>query len=338
MFQEHIPLAPKTTMKTGGSARYFFSVETEDEVVVAVTYAHEHGLPVFVLGGGSNVVVGDTGFPGVVIEMKIPGISMEDHGDGVLVHAGAGVVWDDLVRTATEHGLWGIENLACIPGSVGATPVQNIGAYGAEANDTIVSVRAYDTEHAMFVEFDHDACEFGYRTSMFKRAGRGRFVITHVSFALSRTGTPDCSYRDLAERFAGITPETITSQDVRTAVCAIRAGKLPDPTRVPNSGSFFKNPTITHEAFGELMRVFPQVSGRKDARGVKLSAAQLIDLCGWKGKRVGDAGVYERHALVLVNHGAASAHDIDTLAQSIARDVNTKTGIVLEREVEFVNA
>lgn len=338
MLEENVPLAPKTTMKTGGSARYFFSVQTEDEVVAAVNYARERGLPIFVLGGGSNVVVGDEGFPGVVIEIKIPGISVEGRDESVLVHAGAGVVWDELVRTTTEHGLWGIENLACIPGSVGAAPVQNIGAYGAEANDTIVSVRAYDTEREVFVEFDRDACGFGYRTSMFKRAGQGRFIVTAVSFALTRTGVPDCSYRDLAERFAGVDPETITSHDVRVAVCAIRAGKLPDPNRVPNSGSFFKNPTITHEAFDELTRAFPQASGREDARGVKLSAAQLIDLCGWKGKRVGDAGVYERHALVLVNHGAASAHDIDTLAQSIAHDVHAKTGIMLEREVEFVNA
>lgn len=334
--QENIPLAPKTTMKTGGSARYFFSVQTEDEAVAAVQFAEEHNLPLFVLGGGSNIVVSDEGFPGVVIEMAIQGIEFEDRGTEVFVHAGAGVAWDDLVRATTERALWGLENLSCIPGSVGAAPVQNIGAYGAEAKDTIVSVRAYDVRQKCFVEFDRDACDFAYRMSMFKRAGKGAFVITRTSFKLTRVGVPDLAYKDLTERFVDTAPETITPNDVRVAVCAIRARKLPDPAVLPNTGSFFKNPTISHVEFSRLQEHFPGIGGRETVDGVKLSAAQLIDLCGWRGKRFGDAGVYEQHALVLVNHGNTSARDVNDLAEEITRDVNTKTGITLEREVERI--
>lgn len=336
MPQEYVSLAPKTTMKTGGFARYFFSVQNEDEVALAVQFAHEHDLPLFVLGGGSNIVVSDDGFPGVVIEMAIQGVEFEDRGTEVFVHTGAGVRWDDLVRATTERALWGLENLSCIPGSVGATPVQNIGAYGAEAKDTIVSVRAYDVQRKEFVEFDRDTCDFGYRMSMFKRAGWGRFVITRASYKLSYTGSPDLSYRDLAEHFDGVAHETITSNDVRTAVCAIRARKLPDPAVLPNTGSFFKNPTITHSEFSRLQERFPGIGGRETADGIKLSAAQLIDLCGWRGKRFGDAGVYEQHALVLVNHGEAAAHAIVDLARTIADDVYAHTNVALECEVEFV--
>ncbi|OHA85234.1 MAG: UDP-N-acetylenolpyruvoylglucosamine reductase [Candidatus Yonathbacteria bacterium RIFOXYC1_FULL_52_10] len=337
MAQEFVPLAPKTTMRTGGSARYFFSVSSEEDVVEAVRFAEDNDLPIFVLGDGSNVVISDEGFLGVVLEMKISGVSFEEREDGVVVvEAGAGVRWDDLVHETVLRSLWGLENLSCIPGTVGAAPVQNIGAYGAEAKDRIVSVRAYDTHEHRFVEMDPTRCGFGYRTSIFKNEGRGRFVVTRVSWGLSRTSQQNLSYRDLEEHFKGSDHASITSREIRTAVCAIREQKLPDPNVLCNTGSFFKNPTVSQTTYQNLVAQFPQIVGREIQNGIKISAAQLIDACGWKGKRSGDAGVYEQHALVIVNHGNASSHDVISLSQKIIDDVYARTTILLEREVEII--
>ncbi|MHB8652006.1 MAG: UDP-N-acetylmuramate dehydrogenase [Minisyncoccota bacterium] len=331
--KEYVLLAPYTTMRTGGPARYFFSVKSEEELTQAISYAKDHNLPFFVLGGGSNIVVSNEGFKGVVIRNEIKGITYEEMEGKVLVTAGAGEVWDDLVANVVERGLWGIENLSAIPGVVGATPVQNIGAYGVEVAEVVHSVRVYDTVENVVRSFTRTECEFGYRTSIFKKSFR-RFVVTHVTYALATKGVARTDYHDLNIFFSDTAART--SREVRAAVCQIRATKLPDPITVPNSGSFFKNPVVTQELYKTIQQAHPQVIGRSVEQGVKLSAAHLIELCGWKGTRCGDVGVSLKHALVVVNYGRASGNEIVAFAESIARDVKNKIGVRLEYEVEVV--
>lgn len=330
---EHVLLAPYTTMRTGGPARYFFVVQSEDELAHAVLYAKEKGLPFFVLGGGSNILISDQGFDGVVIKNEIKGITLEERGGEVLVTAGAGEVWDDFVAHTVERGLWGIENLSAIPGVVGATPVQNIGAYGVEVSEVIKSVRVYDSEKNIFFSFARSECEFGYRSSIFKKNVR-RFLVTYVTYSLSAKGMAKTEYQDLKLFFSTNTSPTL--RETRAAVRQIRAAKLPDPARIPNSGSFFKNPIIARELYETVCRVYPQIKGRDVDEGVKLSAAQLIELCGWKGVRRGDVGVSPMHALVIVNYGGASGGEVVAFAESIVHDVKNKTGVQFEYEVEVV--
>lgn len=293
------------------------------------------GLDVLVLGGGSNVVfTGD--FDGLVLLDEIRGRALVREDEGAwFVEAGGGENWHAFVEWTLAEGMPGLENLALIPGTVGAAPIQNIGAYGIEMKEHFASLRAVELATGEIVEFDAQRCAFGYRDSFFKREGHGRFAIVSVTFRLPKAWTPRLGYADVARELAarGIDASRASARDVFDAVVAIRRAKLPDPLELGNAGSFFKNPVIDAQAFAALRASEPGVVSYPQPDGrVKLAAGWLIDRCGWKGRALGAAAVHERQALVLVNRGGASGADVLALAHAIRRDVLERFGVELEAE------
>ncbi len=294
--------------------------------------------PYLILGGGSNMLFVQD-FPGWVIRMAIPGIHIEeDYEDYAIVSAGAGVVWNDLVQFALKHQLGGLENLSLIPGTVGAAPIQNIGAYGVELADVFCRLRGYDRRDRQFHFFDKEGCHFGYRDSVFKRKFRSDFFITKVWFKLFKAPhVLKLSYGSLSEELnkAGIARPGI--KEVSEMVCKVRVSKLPDPSQIGNAGSFFKNPEVPQSEVEPLLQQYPDlphwpIAGEK----VKLSAAWMIEQAGWKGKVYGNTGTYARHALVLVNHGEATGQEIWEHAMRIIQSVEEQFGIRLEPEVNII--
>jgi UDP-N-acetylmuramate dehydrogenase len=339
IIQEKIPLGKYTTFRTGGNARYFAIVRSAEDVRETLVFAHEHGLPVFVLGGGSNVVVDDTGYNGLVMKMEIEGITYEQEKNGtVFVMAGAGVNWDAFVADTIDHGLSGLENLSLIPGTVGAAPVQNIGAYGAEVKDTVDWVEAVDQDTRKIFHFTKEQCEFAYRMSYFKKTPGRQFIITRVGFTLSTTPLLNTLYKDIATYIDKYNVTDITTQKIRDMVIAIRTLKLPNVRDYGTAGSFFKNPIISHEHAHKLLQKYPSLPHFPQSNGwVKVSAAWILDnVCGFKGYQEGRVGVYKNQALVLVNYGGATATEVKHLAQKMINAVQEKTGITLEREVEYI--
>ncbi len=333
---EHVSLARFTTFKTGGPARYFISVETPAELGAAVAFAEAKQLPLFVLGGGSNVLVPDDGYHGVVAHIQLRGISYVDvSATQVEVTAAAGESFDELVAETTKRGMWGLENLSAIPGTVGATPVQNVGAYGVEVADSIVSVAVFNRETGGNEVLSTAACGFGYRDSCFKHAAGAKYIITSVTFLLSRIPQPQLSYADLAllEAAGEQTPETI-----RTAVIAIREAKFPDWSVVGTAGSFFKNPIITSEAAALLHAEYPALPLYPTAdTKVKVSLGFVLDkICGVRGYVRGATRLYEKQALVLVADSGATTTDILNFADEIAHIVCAKTQLHIEREVNLL--
>lgn len=293
------------------------------------------GLDRLVLGGGSNVVF-TRDFDGLVLLDEIRGRALVREDDGAwYVEAGGGENWHAFVEWTLAEGMPGLENLALIPGTVGAAPIQNIGAYGLEMKEHFASLRAVDLATGELVEFDAARCAFGYRDSFFKRDGRGRFAIVAVTFRLPKAWTPRIGYADVARELAarGIDARAVRARDVFDAVVAIRRAKLPDPLALGNAGSFFKNPVIDAQAFAALRAREPDIVSYPQPDGrVKLAAGWLIDRCGWKGRALGAAAVHERQALVLVNLGGASGADVLALAHAIRRDVLGRFGVELEME------
>lgn len=337
--QENIPLAPFTTLRAGGPARYFFVARTDADIAEAIGFARAHSVPFFVLGGGSNVLISDSGFPGVVIKNEIGGIAYEELDDGrVCATAGAGVVWDDLVKDAVERGLYGLENLSLIPGTVGAAPVQNIGAYGTEVEHSIDRVEAFDIETGEERVFSNAECGFAYRDSMFKRPDGKKYIVTRVSFLLHSFGTLNTVYKDVAEYFAQRKINAATLADMRNAIVDIRTRKLPDMRHIGTAGSFFENPIVSIVKKDDLLDRYPELVWYPFGEsGIKISAAWLIDHIGeWKGKRDGNVGTYERHALVFVNYASENAREIYDFAERIRADVKNKTGIDLNMEVSLL--
>jgi UDP-N-acetylmuramate dehydrogenase len=373
--ESNIPLAHYTTFKTGGPARFFCSVTNEQELLEAINFSQENKLAVFILGGGSNVLINDKGFDGLVIKIEIQGIEMQESKNdsdqnALVVSAGAGEQWDSFVEYAVGHGLYGIENLSAIPGTVGAAPVQNIGAYGSEVSQTIQSVRAYDTQQSTFVEFSNTECQFTYRDSLFKKE-KGRYVITRVDFLLSRQGSVNIEYKDVKEYFGKIKNEksniknlsstmigdeaqglntnfldssTVTSsaptlKQVREAIIDIRWNKLPDWKLWGTAGSFFKNPIISQTAFNALKEKYPDLPGFPESDNkVKVSLGWILDkVCNMKGLCIGNVCTYEKQALVLVAKPGATSEEIVNVAKNIMNTVKEKTGIDIEGEVEWVN-
>lgn len=288
-----------------------------------------------VIGEGSNILfVGD--FEGLIVRPFILGreIISEDR-ESVRVQVGAGENWDGFVEWATNWGFGGIENLSLIPGSVGSSPIQNIGAYGMEACQTIEQVIATDLETGQKLIFENESCRFGYRDSIFKREWKERCIITSVIFRLTKQPKLNLGYQHLAELMAKSPRQDIKS--LREIVISIRQSKLPDPSALGNAGSFFKNPIIAAEEFMALQQQFPDIPSYPGAAGSrKIPAGWLIEQCGWKGKKLGRAGTYEKQALVLVNHGGASGKEIIELAENISDDIENKFGIRLSREVNVV--
>jgi UDP-N-acetylmuramate dehydrogenase len=341
--QEHVPLAPWTTFGIGGPARYFIEASSEDMVVEALAFAKERNAPLFVLGGGSNLLVADRGFPGVVLKMSLLGIEFEEDRNQTKVHAGAGVDWDPLVADCVERNLAGIECLSGIPGSVGGTPVQNVGAYGQEVSDVLLQVRAYDRQADAILELSRDDCKFTYRSSLFNTVAKDRYVVLNVTYSLTKCGKPAIRYPDVQRELEGRTTEP-TLSEVRNAVRRIRSGKAmllvdgePD---CRSAGSFFKNPFISEAQFASIQSVipdeavprYPATSGK-----VKIAAAWLIERSGLsKGYSLGSVGLSNKHTLALVNKGGASAEDVLQLARQIQSRVRDKFGIELVPEPVFV--
>ena len=345
---ENIPLAPLTTFKIGGPARYFVEAGTIAELQEAVAFAHSRSLPLFVLGGGSNLLVADEGWPGLVLKIAIQGIeqrSGHDEDGKALFDVGAGESWDKFVSRAVMARCAGVECLSGIPGSVGGTPVQNVGAYGQEVSETIASVQVLDLRDGQVRELCDEACGFGYRTSIFNTSERGRFIVLRVTYALTPGGSPRITYADLKRHFVG----RETSPDLaetREAVRHIRALKgmliVPGDPNSQSAGSFFKNPVLTedqHEALrkraaarGLTLPSYPALETRK-----KVSAAWLVERSGFtRGFGSGPVGISSKHALAIVNRGGATAADILALKEQIQQRVEEIWGIDLEPEPVMV--
>jgi UDP-N-acetylmuramate dehydrogenase len=347
--QEDVPLAPLTTLQVGGRARYFAELRREDEVREAAHFAKTRGLPLFVLGGGSNVVIADCGWPGLVLRIAIGGITSprakEAPGNAVLFSVGAGVHWDDFVAQAVAQNCAGVECLSGIPGSVGGTPVQNVGAYGQEVSDTIESVRALDLKEDRIVVLPKPACGFRYRASIFNSTERSRYIILRVNYRLKRGGAPSLKYADLQRHFArSKTPPSLA--ETRAAVREIRRSKgmliVPGDDDCRSAGSFFKNPVLSFEQFKGLAE-------RAASKGLdipsyaaldaqhKISAAWLVEHSGFsKGYARGAAGISHKHALALINRGDAKASDVVGLKDEIQSGVQEIWGVRLEPEPVFV--
>jgi UDP-N-acetylmuramate dehydrogenase len=354
---ENITLAPFTTFKIGGPADFFCSVATEADVREAVAFAQKKKIPFFVIGGGSNLLISDKGFPGLVILNEMKGIeirskekgvrSKEDEDDDEIISAAAGESWDGFVEYTVSQGFSGLENLSSIPGTVGASAVQNLGAYGVTAGQLIYSVRAFDTREMKFVELSSADCGFEYRDSMFKHE-KGRYIITGVDFKLEKGGKVNIEYKDLKEYFEkkkvvnnppSIFHHLPSPREVREAVISIRAGKLPDWKLWGTAGSFFKNPVVSAEKYAALKEKYPGLPGFPESDGkVKLALAWILDnICHAKGMMNGNVGTYEKQALVFVAKPGATAAEVVELAQELMKMVKDATGVTIEGEVEWVN-
>lgn len=327
-----------TTFRIGGQAQFFCYVRSEPELLEALDFAKKEEVPFFVLGGGSNILVSDEGFPGLVIKMEIKGVEyIPDENDNVQVKARAGEDWDAFVEECVKKDLYGIENLSYIPGTVGAAPVQNIGAYGSEAKDTIDSVRAFDTKKGDFLNISNLDCHFSYRDSLFKRES-GRFIITSVTFILKKDGRVNADYRDVKDYFFKKDIVTPTLSQMRNAIIDIRRNKLPDVKLIGTAGSFFKNPLISHAEAHALKATYPDMPlFLIDDKVVKVPLGWIIDhVCKYRGVSKGGVGTYRNQALVLVNNGHATADEVKDFTQNITEIVRQKTGLSIEPEVQYV--
>ena len=375
--QENVPLAPMTTFRVGGAARYLIPVDTEAQIPGAWQFAQKKNLPLFVLGGGSNLMVSDDGFPGVVLHMKLRGLEvLQASPQAVEVGVAAGEDWDGFVAQCVARGWWGVENLSGIPGTTGAVPVQNVGAYGQEVADTIVRVEAWDTRDRSWASLPAGECAFGYRCSIFNTAHAGRYVVSRVVFRLPRQGRANTTHaavarllehratggwsrlrRGLARRVPACRPlldrlqKPPTLTQMRACILALRSdGRLPDFRITGNAGSFFKNIVLAEPAFARLLsrlsetggadavcRLEAGLRGYATATGVKIPAGELVKWCGLQDAREGGAGLHPANPVILVNAtGTARAADIIRLAARLIRTVWERTGVRLEPEPSFL--
>lgn len=333
---ENASLKGLNTFGVEASAKLLLTIETEEDLLTLPAFDSRNDL---VLGGGSNVLFA-TDIPGTAFLNRITGREIiEDHDDQVLIEAGAGEVWHDLVLWSLANGLSGLENLSLIPGLAGAAPIQNIGAYGVELSSVLEGVTAWDWQKASWVVFSKDECRLGYRDSRFKSLEPHRYLITSIRLRLNRRFTPHLAYQGLRDELLAMGIERADPGQVSDAVIRIRQRKLPDPARSGNAGSFFKNPIIAADKALALQQQFPGLPGWPTGSAlIKLSAGWMIEHCGLKGIRHGDAGVSSRHSLVLVNYGSASGREIALLANRIRKAVFEEFGVQLEQEpvlVEF---
>lgn len=334
--QENISLKPFTTFGIDQKAKFFTCVATLSELKTALLAAKEKQLPVFILGGGSNILL-TRDIEGLVIKLEIKGIHLvKEEGDQLWVEVGAGEMWHELVLHSIAQDWAGLENLSLIPGTVGASPMQNIGAYGVEIKDVFDSLQAMHRETLEMHSFNAKACQFGYRESVFKQTLKDQYVITSVTFRLSKTPNFHLEYGAIREVLVANGIDQPSIRAISDAVIQIRQSKLPDPKEIGNAGSFFKNPAIPTAQFDILKAAYPSIPGYPSAEGVKVAAGWLIEQAGWKGKRIGDVGVHTKQALVLVNYGGGSGEEIKSLSQQIQASVLEKFGIQLHPEVNFI--
>jgi UDP-N-acetylmuramate dehydrogenase len=345
--QENIPLAPLTTFRVGGPARYFIDAHSEHDVSEALSFAFARKLPLFVLGGGSNLLVSDEGWPGLVMKVCVAGVEFEGDSQKMLFHAGAGENWDDLVALAVSKNCGGIECLSGIPGTVGGTPVQNVGAYGQEVSETITHLRVLEITTGKLIDMSNGDCGFSYRSSFFNTTHRNEYVVLEVSYRLQRNGQPRIEYADLKKFFAAH-PEEPTLQQVRDDVRSIRRSKamliVDGDEDCRSAGSFFKNPIISmaeanrvqalaeKRAPGKALPRYPAADGQ-----VKLAAAWLVEQSGFaKGYSRGPVGLSRKHTLAIVNRGGATAKDILALKDEIEEKIFDVWGVALQPEPVFV--
>lgn len=323
-----------TTMKLGGNASYVADVTTQDELRQVYLNAKKINQPVYVIGGGSNLIVQDEGFDGVVAHMLIPGIAqLEEDKDTATIQAGAGVEWDELVRFTVARNLTGIEGMSGIPGTAGAAPVQNIGAYGQELADTLVSLEAYDIGSDAFVTLSASDCDFSYRHSIFRGGAEGKYVIVSITLKLYKSTPQPPFYDSLQRYFDKNGASTFTAESVRTGVLAIRAEKLPDPKILPSAGSFFKNPVIENWQAEEILKNYVDMpTYPMDDKHVKVPAGWLIEQCDLKGQLINGIRVYEGNAVVLVNESANSYEDLLSAKDEITNSVRDVFRIPLVQE------
>jgi UDP-N-acetylmuramate dehydrogenase len=330
---ENLSLAGYNTFGIPAIARDVYIAENTTDVYDFLRNHYTASRKFLILGGGSNVLFLKD-FNGIILVIATKGIATEDCGDHVLVTASAGERWETFVDYCVEHGYCGLENLSLIPGCVGASPMQNIGAYGTEVKEVIHSVEAFEIQTGRIRTFQAEECHFAYRSSIFKTSLRGKYLISAVCFHLSKEFKPQLSYSALAAELKNNSQPGIA--EVAEAVKRIRRSKLPDPEILGNAGSFFKNPEISEEHYHLLKEAFPEIVAYQQENGVKLAAGWLIEKAGWKGKSIGEAAVHDKQALVLINKGKATGRDIQKLANEIQRSVLQKFGVALEAEVNFV--
>ena len=343
--RENVPLAPLTTFQVGGPARYFVEAQSEPDVRAAVEQARSRGLPLFVLGGGSNLVIADSGFPGLVLKVALTGVSEQRQKGKVIFEVGAGEDWDSFVARAVAGECAGLECLSGIPGTVGGTPVQNVGAYGQEVKDTITSVRVLEVGSGEVRELSNAECGFRYRSTMFNTTGRGRYIVLRVTFTLASGGRPHIAYADLKKYFEG-RRDPPTLSETREAVRRVRLSKamliVPGDDDCRSAGSFFKNPVLSQEKCAEVEAAaarLGQTLPKWPAEGnrVKIPAAWLVEQAGFrKGFTRGPVGISRKHALAIINRGTATAADIVALKDEVQKAVLGSFGIELQPEPVFV--
>lgn len=337
--QENVSLADYSTMRLGGKARYLAKVNSEREIIELVDWTADKKIDYLMIGGGSNIIWRDEGYQGLVILNKIKGLEVLAEDDkSTTIRVGAGEVWDDVVAWSVDRNLSGIEFLSAIPGSAGAGPVQNIGAYGAEIADTLVEVAVYDKMQRTFVSIPAKECAFGYRTSRFKTTDRGRFVITSLVLRLKKANPSPPFYESLAAELEAENIHDYTPATVRRAVISIRKIKLPDPSLVANNGSFFTNPIIDQAKFDQLKSKYPDIKGWPHDGQIKVAAGWLVEKAGFSGVHDQQTGMatWPQNALVLINEHAASTADLLKFKQYICDKVAEMFDITLEQEPELL--
>ena len=335
MIEKNIPLQAFNTFGFNETAEEFARFNSTEELTELLQ--HNKNKPLFILGGGSNILLTKK-VEGLVLKNDIKGIKIiEENNDFVIVESGAGEIWHNFVLHCIKQNWSGLENLSLIPGSVGASPMQNIGAYGVEIKDVFAYLLAYNIASEEIEKFDAEQCKFGYRESIFKQSLKGKYVICYVAFKLSKQAIKNTTYGAIEDELnkMGISDPSI--QDISKAVIAIRQSKLPDPALIGNAGSFFKNPIVPETIVDTLKEIYPDIPNYPSVTGMrKLAAGWLIEKAGWKGKSYGNYGVHKNQALVLVNYGGSTGKEVFDLSSEIIRDIKTKFNIELEREVNIM--
>jgi UDP-N-acetylmuramate dehydrogenase len=342
VIEENVSLAKYSTMRLGGLARYFVTVSSEADIEAAVSFAKDRDLKIHVLGGGSNTIFTDAGFEGLVIFNKIQGLEISKSEQKVDLSIGAGEEWDEIVSKSVELGYCDIAALSLIPGTVGGAPVQNIGAYGQQISDSIISIRAYDTKTLKWKDILQQSCNFSYRSSRFNKEDKGRYIISFVNMRLSRKIEKGPFYKDVESycKIHDLPTSNLGPVDLRKAVIAIRQAKLPDPKLVANTGSFFKNPVINESQFKLLLKDYPALKSHKTDDGLlKLYAGQLVELAGFKNYHDKSTGMatWAKQSLVLVNENAKNTADLLNFKNKIISSVEAAFSIRLVQEPELIS-
>ncbi|MDA3861668.1 MAG: UDP-N-acetylmuramate dehydrogenase [Melioribacteraceae bacterium] len=337
IIDNNISLKPYNTFNVDAKAKYFAEVNSIYELKQLLNDKNHNSEKILILGSGSNILF-TKDFDGIVIKLNSTEIKLiSETDDNIFIEADSGLEWDGFVKYTISNGISGIENLSLIPGKVGAAPIQNIGAYGVEVKDVIESVNIILLNNLDEKTLSNEECKFGYRDSIFKNELVNNFVVTSVLFKFSKSNKVNLSYLPLKNSFVGKTESEITSEDVRNAVIAIRESKLPDPNKLGNAGSFFKNPIITQEKYDTLKNEYSDLNGYPESNSkMKISAGWLIEKCGFMGKRIGDVGVHEKQALVIVNYGNATGNKIVEFSKMIQNEVKSKFNIKIINEVNIL--